>query len=224
MPASDLVNLSGLLDDAKCSALVRQLSLAGVVCAVPGAAVTRWSATGATTPNLIGSAKRDDAGAAHRLHGCCSPTSSRRWFRISGRAAKRAATRSSTASLQARHTPGFVGGAARAERAGPAGVRVTVVDLLQPTHMRAVTRSKPLPSWAEISFAVWVVAKLVLAEEAAAHRWPPLRARHVGHNPGLLAGFEILGLEGARRSVSDAPSLPPAGRSSWTLSEDPRPS
>src|SRR4051794_31897396 len=153
----------------------------------------------------------------------CS-TSSRRWFRISGRAAKRAATRSSTASLQARHTPGFVGSAARAERAGPAGVRVTVVDLLQPTHRRAVTRSKPLPSWAEISVAVWVVAKLVLAEEAAAHRRPPLRARHVGHNPGLLAGFEILGLEGARRSVSDAPSLPPAGRSSWTLSEDPRPS
>src|SRR3712207_1876573 len=78
--------------------------------------------------------------------------------------------------LQARHTPGILGGAARPEGTGPAGVRVTVVDLLQPTQMRAVARSKPLPSRAEIGVAVRIVAELVLAEEAGAHRWAPLWA------------------------------------------------
>jgi hypothetical protein len=61
--------------------------------------------------------------------------------------------------------------------------------------MRAVARSKRLPSRTEIGIAVWVVAELVLAEEAPAHRWASLRARDIGDDPGLLAGFEILGLE-----------------------------
>ena len=40
MAALDLVDLSGLMDDAKCFALVR--SIAGpMACAVPGAAATR---------------------------------------------------------------------------------------------------------------------------------------------------------------------------------------
>src|SRR3712207_2816653 len=72
--------------------------------------------------------------------------------------------------LQPRHTPGFVGRAAWPEGTGPAGLRVTVVDLLQPTHMRAVARSKPLPSRAEIGVAFRIVAELVLAEDRKSTR------------------------------------------------------
>src|SRR3954465_8091279 len=152
----------------------------------------------------------------------CS-TSSRRWSRSSGRVAKRAATRSSTASFSRRDTRRALlavqrGRSVQALQASGlqySGVRLirrtnqpplcpaagsdfthdAIVDLLQPTHMRAVARSKRLPSRTEIGIAVWVVAELVLAEEAPAHRWASLRARDIGDDPGLLAGFAILGLE-----------------------------
>ena len=53
-PDADLVNLSALIDDAKCFALVRQHRWPeGVRC--PGCGSAAWSGTGTTTPSRSGS-------------------------------------------------------------------------------------------------------------------------------------------------------------------------
>src|SRR3954469_7238427 len=73
MPASDLVNLSGLLDDAKCFALVRQLRWPeGVRC--PGCGRDAVIRAAATTPNLIGSGI-----AARSVRGALTILPARRW-------------------------------------------------------------------------------------------------------------------------------------------------
>ncbi len=54
MAAPDSVNLSGLMDDAKCFAFVRQQRWPRA-CIAPDAAALRWSGTGATTRSRLGS-------------------------------------------------------------------------------------------------------------------------------------------------------------------------
>ena len=54
---------------------------------------------------------------------------------------------------------------------------------------------KTLTGRAKIAVAGWVVAELILAEQARPDRGTALRARHVRLDPGLLAGLDVLDLE-----------------------------
>ena len=54
---------------------------------------------------------------------------------------------------------------------------------------------QPLPGRTKKAVAIWVVAKLVLTEQARSDRRTTLRAGHVRIHPGLLAGLDVLHLE-----------------------------
>ena len=47
----------------------------------------------------------------------------------------------------------------------------------------------------DIDIPVGIVAELILAEEAIAHRWAALRLGNIGCQASLLAGLDILDLE-----------------------------
>jgi hypothetical protein len=52
-----------------------------------------------------------------------------------------------------------------------------------------------LTCWAEEAVAGWAVAELIFTEQARSDRGTTLWTRHVGVDPGLLAGLEVLDLE-----------------------------
>ena len=54
---------------------------------------------------------------------------------------------------------------------------------------------KTLTCGTEEAVAGWVVAELILAEQARSDRRTTLRARHIRVDPGLLAGLDVLDLE-----------------------------
>jgi hypothetical protein len=54
---------------------------------------------------------------------------------------------------------------------------------------------KTLTRWADVTVAVCVVLKFILAEVTGLDRGTALRTRHIGHDPSLLAGLNILDLE-----------------------------
>ena len=54
---------------------------------------------------------------------------------------------------------------------------------------------KMLTRRTDVTVAVCVIAKLILAEQTRLDRGTALRTRHVGHDPGLLAGLDVLDLE-----------------------------
>src|SRR5947209_16619796 len=54
---------------------------------------------------------------------------------------------------------------------------------------------KTLTRWADVTVAVWFIAKLIFTEVACLDRRSALRTRHIGHDPGLLAGLDVLNLE-----------------------------
>src|ERR1700678_2579337 len=85
--------------------------------------------------------------------------------------------------------------ASRAERAVTTGSSIAVIDFGEIAQPAVADRRQHLPGRADISVAFRVVAKLVLAEEALAHRGAALRSGNVRDAAGLLAGLDVLGLE-----------------------------
>src|SRR5580704_12981378 len=118
----------------------------------------------------------------------CSTTSRRR-SRISGLALRRSAMRSSAASFSRRETErtSFVH---RAHRAVTTGSSIAVIDFGEIAQPAVADRRQHLPGRADIGVAPRVVAKLVLAEEALAHRGAALRSGNVRDAAGLLAGLD----------------------------------
>jgi impB/mucB/samB family C-terminal domain len=74
-----------------------------------------------------------------------------------------------------------------------AGAGIGIVNLLHLAQPALADGFEFMPARANIDVLRSVVAKLILAEKAIRHGCPALRARHVGHEPRLLAGRDVLG-------------------------------
>ena len=85
--------------------------------------------------------------------------------------------------------------ASRAHRAVTTGSSITVIDFGKIAQPAVADRRQHLPGRANIGVAPSVVAKLVLAEEALAHRGAALRSGNVRDAAGLLAGLDVLDLQ-----------------------------
>src|SRR3954467_6793442 len=112
----------------------------------------------------------------------CSTLSRRRSSTL-GRAARRAAMRSRTASFSRRHAPEAFG-AAGLQRARLAGGSVDVVDLHVVARTAFVERREDRFARANEDILFGLVAELLLAEEALAHRLPADWLGHVGSDAG----------------------------------------
>src|SRR5450759_5416394 len=86
-------------------------------------------------------------------------------------------------------------GAARPYRTTLAGRPVGVVYLLQIPELAFIARRKNLPGRTNEYVPLRIVAELVLAKEAVAHRRSALRLGNIRRYPRLLAGLDVLDRE-----------------------------
>ena len=108
---------------------------------------------------------------------------------------RRSAMRSSAASFFEAGNRAHVVRASRAHRAVATCSSITVIDFGKIAQPTAADRRQQLPIRANIGVAPHVVAKLVLAKEALAHRGAALRSGNVRDAARLLAGLDVLDLE-----------------------------